>query len=1159
MSGLAHSKKGTRMSKAPNRLTSLWTGLSAMLVVCALGLAFASSASASFEEVGEFGGVNSGPGSMSYEANGVAVDDATGDVYVADGVGNRVLKYDAQGNFLEAWGWGVAADENPEIDVAKEFNRCGVGGEPAHPTCNELSGLGGHAGVPHYEDPGELVEPRGVAVDQATGDVYVLNEGRKHGAIQVFSPDGEYVGAFGQQTEQYEPISASDPELFYPTNVRGAAIAVGPAGEVYVVDARLKPEEERVLVFEPAMLGDYGDYVYAGRSRDIASGLTPSGVAVDAAGDVYVLEHKEYLVRLAAGDLSAPACRSAKLSGVTALAVDPVGGNAFVYEEKGNRVVEFNSGCELVEDIPVNSKVIESEGLAFSPITVAGAGRPAGTLYATAEFFEQPRLVGLILAGAVESIAPSVVSESVDAVGSTTVSLGAVIDPGGYETRYSFQYGLEACSVGGCSEAPVGGGVLGSGDKNLSAAVSLSGLSPDSTYHYRVLASSHCDPAVPSEECPAEGVEGTFTTYAESAPGLSDGRVYELVSPAFTDGGEVVPDEPDQDKAEGASCRDCEPGLEFEATPRQSAPDGDAVAYAGEPFAASGDAAIENEYLSTRTATGWQTRDLTPERESQNGPLDGYLAFSANLSAGVLAQAEPSLSPEAPEGYDDLYGQQTASLALSPLLTEAQLASVAHHRSAHEFNLQFGGASEDLTHVIFEANDALTAQTGFAPAAVDGGAGENNLYESLDGQLRLVNVLPGNAISEAGAEFGSGIELKGANRAFEPPDFDHAISADGSRIYWTDQNTGHVYVRVNAQSTVEVPDPGKFVTASADGSRVLLNDGRLYELDEGEGSFQEVTDLSEGQGGFQIFAGASENLATVYFIDTKALPGAEANAEGQYPKEGASNLYVWSKGVSRFIAISGAGTAQVTADGRYFAFNSVTGEPVQEVFEYDESTASLVCVSCNRSGVRPLGGSYLSVLKLGTRYIAGPRYLADNGRLFFNSDDSLTPYAINGGIEDVYEYEPEGIGTCVQPGGCVSLISPGEATTDSTLLTIDEEGNNAFFVTRERLVPEDDDDLVKLYDARVQGGFPAVTPPLCTGTGCQGTPGSPPIFATPSSVTFAGIGNFPPPPAPKKVTKKTVKCRSGLVKAKNNRCVGKKSKSKAKKAKRANRERRGDS
>ena len=40
-----------------------------------------------------------------------------------------------------------------------------------------------------------------------------------------------------------------------------------------------------------------------------------------------------------------------------------------------------------------------------------------------------------------------------------------------------------------------------------------------------------------------------------------------------------------------------------------------------------------------------------------------------------------------------------------------------------------------------------------------------------------------------------------------------------------------------------------------------------------------------------------------------------------------------------------------------------------------------------------------------------PRYLSDSGRLFFDSPDALVPRDTNG-LEDVYEYEPEGVGGC---------------------------------------------------------------------------------------------------------------------------------------------------
>ncbi len=59
--------------------------------------------------------------------------------------------------------------------------------------------------------------------------------------------------------------------------------------------------------------------------------------------------------------------------------------------------------------------------------------------------------------------------------------------------------------------------------------------------------------------------------------------------------------------------------------------------------------------------------------------------------------------------------------------------------------------------MVFEANDALTdADPPNAPAAPAVAANEANLYEWFDGELRLVNVLPGNNAAVPDAVIGSG-------------------------------------------------------------------------------------------------------------------------------------------------------------------------------------------------------------------------------------------------------------------------------------------------------------------------------------------------------------------------------------------------------------------
>ena len=175
---------------------------------------------------------------------------------------------------------------------------------------------------------------------------------------------------------------------------------------------------------------------------------------------------------------------------------------------------------------------------------------------------------------------------------------------------------------------------------------------------------------------------------------------------------------------------------------------------------------------------------------------------------------------------------------------------------------------------------------------------------------------------------------------------------------------------------------------------------------------------------------------------------------------------------------------------------------------------------------------------------------ADGSRVFFNSIEPLVPQDINGS-PDVYEWEREGAGSCPagHAGGCIYLLSGGQSHEYSFLVDASASGNDVFFVSRADLVKSDETDYDVLYDARVGGVEPVAAG--CTGTGCQGIPPAPPIFATPASVTFNGTGNYPSlAPEAKKVTKKTVKCRKGKVR-KHNECVKKpKTKSRARKSSR---------
>jgi hypothetical protein len=294
-------------------------------------------------------------------------------------------------------------------------------------------------------------------------------------------------------------------------------------------------------------------------------------------------------------------------------------------------------------------------------------------------------------------------------------------------------------------------------------------------------------------------------------------------------------------------------------------------------------------------------------------------------------------------------------------------------------------------------------------------------------------------------------------------------------------------------------------------------------------------------------------------------------------------------------------TARVAPAGGWLAFmssrsltgydnvdaNSPPGRPNydEEVFLYRAKASqvgtlapgALVCASCNPTGERPVGIEFKSLeIPKGEGLVTGhaiwppttwtaanvpgwtpyaithplyqSRYLSNEGRLFFNSHDALVPQDINHN-EDVYEYEPAGFGSCssssptfsARSSGCVSLISSGRASGESGFLDASENGEDVFFLTGERLVPQEVERGLSVYDAHVCSAVaPCVSsstspPPCTTADSCRAAPSpQPSIFGAPASETFSGTGNLtlPPPTRPitltraQKLTKALKMCRT---------------------------------
>jgi hypothetical protein len=324
-----------------------------------------------------------------------------------------------------------------------------------------------------------------------------------------------------------------------------------------------------------------------------------------------------------------------------------------------------------------------------------------------------------------------------------------------------------------------------------------------------------------------------------------------------------------------------------------------------------------------------------------------------------------------------------------------------------------------------------------------------------------------------------------------------------------------------------------------------------------------------------LVLGGAEDGSYVYFMANGVLaqgakPG-NCTEKGRIPSSAVCNLYVLHDGTVKFVAALSeedekdwAGTqnsraylqqstARMSPNGRFFSFMSKrsltgydnrdarSGMPDEEVYVYDAQSGHLACASCNPTGAHPMGLEVNSeeIHRLVTTsfneglWFAGyipdwttnhyqSRYVSDTGRVFFDSSDALVPQDINGVI-DVYEFEPAGVGDCTSgsatyspvSGGCVGLVSSGSSPDESAFLDASLTGNDVFFLTTEKLVSQDVDTSLDVYDAHVcSTGWscasqPVPVPACTTADSCRSAPSpQPSVFGSPASATFSGAGNI---------------------------------------------------
>jgi hypothetical protein len=1180
----------------------------------------------------------------------VAVQNSTGDVYVSDSTDKVINKFEADGTSIISWATGGELTGSPTGPLAEEIKFA-----PA--------------------ETGSF----GIAVDQATGDLYVIDAG--HEVTDVFDPAGAYLEQFtaapaGLYNNYADGIAVNDKsnELLLSSSQSLETFRFDLATHAFIaaIDGSETPAGNFGTGYTSVAAADASGHIYvndtehqvvdgfdsSARYRDQitgALGLNGSfgGLAVDQAnGDVYVSDGasqtvKVFSIAVIPDVTTKPATAVTTTSATFNGEVDPEG---IAVEEC---FFEWGKTTTYGRLAPCEAPDAAELGSGSGPVAVHAtvSGLPSGV---TIHF----RLVAKNANGTNNGSrdqsffsGASIDSTSATEVSATAATLETELNPRGLPTAYHFEYDTAPYIEGGPShgtQVPFPDASAGSGALDITRKAQVQGLEPLTTYHYRVLATNSLGTS--------EGPDRSFTTQSPTVAALlPDNRAWEMVTPPNKHGAPLQPL--------------TETGGVIEAAAGGSAFASVANAPLG-PESQGSRGPQRSQFLSTRGPGGWSTTDITTPHEEISklrvGFPSEYQFFSEDLSAGLVEpEGITPLSPLTTERTP--YRRESSSHEFVPLVTASNVPAGTKFGgeesegvgSGHFIHgVEFRTSSPEGAHVVLSSPQILTEE-GFRPGfEIDQSKLKDNLYELNGARLSLVSLVPpvgGTACSldcsaavEAGLASGVGKEntnLRGA------------LSIDGDRVVFeTSESLGqHLYLRdLDAAESIQLDaiqggeggaGAPAFQAASADGSRVFFTDESrltedstaspakpdLYMCEIGVSTGGLACDLSDlsvpinpaesadVQGGGQGTVSAIDTSGTrVYFTADGVLTEApDAHGEVAHPAdcgsegESACNLYVadTESGMVSLVAVlsshddpdwmgrtslDGLGnlTARSSPNGRWFTFMSTrpltgydnrdagSGQRDAEVFLYDAVNRSLSCVSCNPTGARPLGifdtsREVLPHLLVDVpsswreRWLAASipgwttnslghalyqsRYLSDSGRLFFNSSDALVPQDTNG-VMDVYEFELPGVGGCSASistysaisGGCVSLISSGTSSGESAFLDASESGKDVFFLTKSRLTTKDVDSAFDVYDASVEGGEPqGVNPPACEGDACQ-QPAVPPSHPTPGTALLNGPGNVFQ--CPKGKVKRAGKCVNKQQKKSKKHKKGKKKNSNKKKA-----------
>lgn len=984
-----------------------WTSVGLMFLVagvCTALVAPTAHAAAPINSYAHYTTFDGGSGETNGSTyDGIAVENSTGRIFlpVLGGEGPHLLVYSpdpvAGGVLLasqEMWLMNVASDpSNGSVYAVGPFGEVVKLVSDGAPTPT-------YTQDPTFTPPGAT---GGVAVDPTTHDVLVGDAlGFPATVRRLDHSTGAVISSF----------DGSDTSAGAFTSV--SSLAVAPDGTIYVVDTE-RPRVERMSP-AGASLG----------ALSLADGAVPRSVAVNAEnGEVAVTEEladgtygmegftssgeSVFSVRL-------PVSMSGKPVGI---AIDPNSARIYVPDEAGS-VFVFVPAVEPGVDPPTISaitgesvhadaalasgEVPTTAWLEYCPASapcgdfgvsepgnpenpwvrgpehmgLEGAGEEhiaddfSGLEANTAYLFRvhaenaQTENTSTTTAANTALVRPTVQTGTASEVSSSGALLAGTIGTFGGQTTFHFEYGR---SDGYGASVPAGAEAIAGNERTPRTFTRrITGLSPGTTYHYRLVARNSAGVTA--------GEDRTFTTPAGP---VIDQRAYELVTPVEKHGEVVSP------------------------ISAQAAADGSGFQYATVSASTEADSAPQaSRYLSRRGSSGWEAAIPLDPPISMVGALTSSLtlAVSEDLSHAMVV-SNKALAPGALEQAGNLYVKNLKTGAYT-LIASSDVDGALNKMAGLGQPGMFLAGAPDFSWVVFSSVVPLV-QEASGPA----------IYRwSEDGGLTLESRLPEGSIPTAPVQ--------------TPVSVAPWVSEDGATIYFglesffgdvgvyrrEDGVTVPISVSHRAGADPTVAQFGRNDGASSDGryaffhSLQLTEDAPLaypnlyrYDADTGELTFIATMASEAGTPGVQA---VSKDGSTIYFNDSEG------------------HLAVWRDGETHVVGPLLLEGGWASANGRYFAYPSDGN-----LYLYDAVADQSSCMSCLPDGS---GGGDPSLPIHSVLSNRLPTVVTDDGLAFFDSTARLVAGDRNG-ARDVYSFK-DGTLTLISPGDQGFDATFADATAD---------------------------------------------------------------------------------------------------------------------------------